>query len=89
MSDYRESPDFILNFRDGLHHAVVTSGILNNTDLFDDDTCPQGFLCVEHIPRRILTRISTVLNRHSSSAGTGRRRTASLQQPEARQDKGH
>ena len=28
MSDYGESSDLILNFRDGLLHAVVTSGIL-------------------------------------------------------------
>ena len=49
MSDYGKYPDFILNFRDGLYHAVVTSIILDDNDVFDDDTFLQGFLCVEHV----------------------------------------
>ena len=36
MSDYGEAPDFILNFRDGLLPALITSGILDDEDDFDE-----------------------------------------------------
>ena len=38
MSDYGESPDFILNFRDGFLPAIITSGILDDDEEFGDDT---------------------------------------------------
>ena len=38
MSDYGESPNFILNFHDSFLPALITSGILDDDEEFDDDT---------------------------------------------------